>query len=147
MGFSLADIVGLALFVCAGGTGKVPPESAWAVPALRLRPPAKQPTPPSPPNLAPRPLQLDELLAERGLAVAGKGAVAGVAIAQPGLVLFPLDQEQLREAQGEVQVGAVLVPLAALDSSSWEEEEGEERQGEEERGQPQAEGAAAPERA
>lgn len=66
-------------------------------------------------------LQLDDLLQARGLSLSGKYAVGGVAISHPSLVLFPLDQAQLQAAEGRVQVGAVLVPLAALEGNSEEE--------------------------
>lgn len=60
-------------------------------------------------------LQLDDALQVHNLALTGKGAVAGVAISHPGLVLFPLDSQQLRDSQGEVQLGGALVPLEALE--------------------------------
>ena len=57
------------------------------------------------------PAQLDDLLAQRGLQLVGPRAVPGVALHHPGLALCPVDFEQLRAADGELQVGAVLVPL------------------------------------
>jgi hypothetical protein len=56
----------------------------------------------------------------------GEGAVPGITLSHPGLVLFPVDGSQLRASGGEVQVGAALLPLSALPDSCSEDEEGEE---------------------
>ncbi|GAB4814754.1 hypothetical protein N2152v2_001800 [Parachlorella kessleri] len=75
-------------------------------------------------------LTLDDLLQDRGLALSGVGAVPGIALSHPGLVLFPLEGSQLRASAGEVQIGAALVPLSSLPedsgcSSGSDEDEGE----------------------
>lgn len=69
---------------------------------------------------------MDDLLAERGLQVVGAGAVHGVALHHPGLLLCPIDVDQLRAAGEELQVGAVLVPLASIGGSSDEDEDEDE---------------------
>jgi hypothetical protein len=66
---------------------------------------------------------VDDILAAAGVAVGGARCVR---LRHPGLAMCPVDGEQLRAAEGEVQVGAAFVSLADMDASSSSSSSGEE---------------------
>lgn len=69
------------------------------------------------------PLQVDELLAQRGVRISGPGAADAVTIHHPGLALCPLDEASVDPAH-PLQVLAALVPQE--ESESEEESSSEE---------------------
>lgn len=69
---------------------------------------------------------LDELLARRGVRLAGSGAVHAVLLAHPGLALLPVDVEAAAQGGGCLHAAAALLPLDALACSGSDESEGEQ---------------------
>ena len=60
--------------------------------------------------------QVDDLLQKHGIVLSGRDAVRLLTLRHPGLSLYPIDGEQLRE--GEVIVGAALLPCACGEDAS-----------------------------
>lgn len=63
-------------------------------------------------------LQVDDVLQHHGIAASGDGAARGVTIKHDGLVLYPVDAEQLHASSGEVQVGAAFLLYEESDEES-----------------------------